>query len=232
MQNFVFDIYGTLIDIHTDERSEKFRRKFNARFCRKADVSVDFWKRYEELCSAFAPEEEADFIKIIKRIAEEGGASLPDAEFFRLAMFFRKTSTLNIKAYRGTKKMLKTLKAKGKKLYILSNAQTSFTVPELKKLGLYDFFDGIEISSDFGYKKPSSEFFRYIIKKYGLNPSETVYVGNDISCDVVPSKAAGLNAAYIKSDISPSRDSVEEAAKLADFATDDRKSFNKFLVNL
>ncbi|MBR5774174.1 MAG: phosphoribosylformylglycinamidine synthase subunit PurQ, partial [Clostridia bacterium] len=45
------------------------------------------------------------------------------------------------------------------KVYLLSNAQSCFTINELKECGLYDLFDGIIISSDVGRKKPYGEIF-------------------------------------------------------------------------
>ena len=41
-----------------------------------------------------------------------------------------------------------------KKKFLLSNAQSCFTLDELDALGLADRFDGILLSSDAGMKKP------------------------------------------------------------------------------
>ena len=50
--------------------------------------------------------------------------------------------------------LLDTLKAKGKKIFLLSNAQRSFTMNEMNMLGLTPYFDGIFISSDREVSKP------------------------------------------------------------------------------
>lgn len=38
----------------------------------------------------------------------------------------------------------------------------------MRLLGIYDLFDGIIYSSDAGVKKPSSEFYDALFKKYKL----------------------------------------------------------------
>ena len=231
MKNYVFDIYGTLIDINTDEYSEKFRARFEKYFCRKLKVKVPFWQRYGVLCTC-NPEEEPDFIRIIRTIAEEGGVNPTDEKLMKIARAFRKSSTKFIRAYDGIPQLLQTLKANGAKLYILSNAQSAFTRYELDKLKLTGYFDGIELSSEVGYKKPSQKFFGHILSKYALDPAESIYVGNDIKCDILSSKLAGMSAAYILSDISPAEDSVEEAEKTADFATANLEKLCAYLTQL
>lgn len=128
--------------------------------------------------------------------------------------------------------MLAQLKGKGARLYILSNAQECFTLPEIKKLGLDKYMTGIEISSSFGKMKPSPLFFEHILKKYSLNPAETVYTGNDFKADILGSKTQNLTAAYIKSNISPREDSVKQAAFVADFACDSVKELKAYLLSL
>lgn len=82
------------------------------------------------------------------------------------------------------------------------------------------YFDGIELSSDYGKKKPSYDFFLYLARKYGLDLAETVYIGNDFSCDILPAKSLGMKAVYVHTDISPADDDFDEVAKVADFASD------------
>ena len=150
----------------------------------------------------------------------------------KAADYFRKKSRGKLKLYKGMRAFLKKLKEQGAKLYILSNAQSCFTVNELKKLRIYDLFDAIVLSSDFGKKKPSGEFFEYIISKYSLERSDTVYIGNDFICDIESAKAAGLTAAYIKSNCSPASDNVQKISSVADFATEDFKELYKYLLSL
>ena len=214
-------MYGTLVDIRTDEFSCKFQQKYLKYLSKKFGADGSFFRHFFEELAEFSGFEEPDIVRILCGAVAASGGSITESEGEEAALKFRKLSTHKLKLYRGVKRLLNALKSQGKKLYLLSNAQSVFTVYELKKLGLYNYFDGIELSSDFGEKKPSPAFFEHALKKYSLNPAQTVYTGNDISCDIVPSKAAGLYAVYIKSAISPADDDLESAQKLANFATDE-----------
>lgn len=99
--------------------------------------------------------------------------------------------------FRGVKTMLSDLKAAGGKVYLLSNAQSCFTVDELRSCGLYDLFDGIVISSDIGVKKPSVEAFEIALKTFNIDKENSIYVGNDMRDDILGASRAGLRTLYI-----------------------------------
>lgn len=220
MQNFVFDLYGTLVDIRTDEHSRKFKEKYSKYISEQFGADGTFFDNFFATLSAYKDFEEPDIVRVLQSAVTQSGGSITQSGAKVAALRFRKLSTHRLKLYPGVKALLKTLKKRGAKLYLLSNAQAVFTLYELKKLKLYGYFDGIELSSDFGKKKPSPDFFKHILNKYSLNPAQTVYTGNDIACDIIPSKEEGMYAVYIKSAISPAGDELIKANSIADFATD------------
>ena len=233
MKNFIFDIYGTLVDIRTDEDSDTFRGAFQRYFHQVCKKEIDFWNPYEQLIRLCEqPYGEIDFIAIVKKIAADGGVNFSDEKAWEIAAYFRELSRSRLLTYPGVPTMLAEIHRRGGRLYILSNAQASFTLKELEELQLVQYFDGIELSSDFGEKKPSPAFFRHILKKYALDPSECIYIGNDLACDILSSKAAGMKAAYIRSNISPAEDDLARAAETADFVTDDYSCLIEFLLGL
>lgn len=69
--------------------------------------------------------------------------------------------------------------------------------------GIEKSFDGIIFSSDYGCAKPDPEFYGILNKKFGLNPKETIMIGNDPETDIAGGKKAGLHTLYIHSNISP-----------------------------
>ena len=99
--------------------------------------------------------------------------------------------------------MLAELRRRGKQIYLLTNAQRIFTEYELVLLGIADCFDGILISSDCGVKKPDTRFFRLLQERYGLNPAQSIMIGNDEVCDIAGAKGAGMDACYLHSNLSP-----------------------------
>ena len=115
-----------------------------------------------------------DYISTVRRYSRR------TAEIYMSSLEeFRAFSTQHIAVYDGVTETLAKLKKAGKKLYILSNAQACFTAPEIARLGLKKYFNGIVYSSDYGCAKPDPKFFDVLFKKYNLNKKETVYIGND-----------------------------------------------------
>ena len=119
-----------------------------------------------------------------------------------------------IQLYDGVIELLEGLKDAGKKIFLLSNAQESFTVPEMDELGILKYFDGIMISSEERVSKPQRQFFEKLLAKYELNPKDCLMVGNDKNSDMQGAKGAGIDGLYIHQEISPDvEDESEVEAK-------------------
>ena len=110
---------------------------------------------------------------------------------------FRAITMEKLRLFPGTVELLQGLKDAGKKVYLLSNAQTSFTYPEMKALGITEYFDDIFFSSDLEVKKPSSKFYEALFVKHGLKKAESVMVGNDRFADVQGALDFGIEAIYL-----------------------------------
>lgn len=59
----------------------------------------------------------------------------------------------------------------------------------MKDLGIYDYFDRVYISSDYGYTKYDKLFFDEPIKDFGINPGEAIFVDDSkILMDIAKEK--------------------------------------------
>lgn len=196
MKNIMFDLYGTLIDIHTDEENIGFWIKLNKKYKYSNDF-FDLKNDYLKEClSLNEDKEEIEILDVFKRLFNNYDSN-------SVAMYFRKKSTSYIRLYKNVIRLLKELKAKGYKLYVLSNAQASFTIPEIKKLKIYKYFDDIAISSDYGVKKPNEQFYINAMNKFNILPSDTIMIGNDYECDIAPANKLGIKTIFIKSNLTP-----------------------------
>lgn len=214
-RNIIFDLYGTLIDIRTDEYSLDFWRmavqvfamngaSFSPgelrggyeRYVRRASVRQRLrhptW-RYLDI----------DLLEVFGRLYKDKGIDADEVLLRDTAHRFREDSTEFIRLYDGVTELLDGLRDAGKKIFLLSNAQESFTVPELDELGLLPYFDGIMISSEEGVCKPQLQFFEKLLEKYQLDPSECLMVGNDKNSDMLGAAKAGIDGLYIHQAISP-----------------------------
>ncbi len=198
--NFVFDLYGTLIDIKTDEDKAAPWRALAGRLrgCRRRYA----WARdsYKELCAGEVKYEghEFDLLRVFEKMLLAEGLDTSDAPL--LAYEFRHASMEKLRLFPLVREMLIGLKERGVGVYLLSNAQSCFTLRELDTLGLTELFDGIVISSDVGWKKPHGEIFKIAFEKFGISPEDSFYVGNDLRDDIFGAHGAGMRTVYIKTE--------------------------------
>ncbi len=213
-KNYVFDLYGTLIDINTNEWDIKLwkklailygykgahytAREINKRYCECVEEEkVRVRKRFPEYTVV-----DIKLEKVFRKLFTAKGVKATAKEIEFICTAFRCYSTKYIKLYDGVIDLLDTLKAKGKKIYLLSNAQRKFTLNELNMFGLIPYFDGIIISSDEECSKPDKHYFDTLIERYNLNRDETIMVGNDYISDIKGAYDAGLKSLYIHQSIS------------------------------
>ena len=195
--NYIFDLYGTLIDIWTDESREELWEGVALLLGDGEDKAEQVRAEYMSLCAARheGGYHELNLLSVFEEMLarREVDTSVASA----LASEFRRLSMVRLGCFEGVKDMLGQLKAAGAGVYLLSNAQSCFTVDELHSTGLYDVFDGIVISSDIGVKKPSVEAFNIALSRFGITAESSVYVGNDLRDDVLGATSAGLKTVYI-----------------------------------
>ncbi|PLR67048.1 HAD family hydrolase [Bacillus sp. UMB0893] len=97
-----------------------------------------------------------------------------------------------------TADVMKTLKAKGLKLGIITNGFTEFQRKTIQTMGIEDFFDVVVISEEAGLRKPDTAIFQLALKIMNIEPKYAVYVGDHPENDVKAAMDAGLNAIWMK----------------------------------
>ncbi len=203
--NIIFDVYGTMIDIWTDEESSSTWHQIAPLFhfygvnLLPQQIKTLFFegcaKNLAKGKKRFT-NPEIDVVSVFYDIlATQNKASKSLAK--QLAQAFRVASYRKIQLFDGVLQTLETLKNSGKKLYILSNAQACFTTPELKRFGLTKYFRGIALSSNYKVAKPDKEFFEAFLEKYKLNKSACIYVGNDLNSDICGANAVGMDCIWL-----------------------------------
>ena len=214
---YIFDLYGTLVDIHTDENQPSLWKQmagfYAARGAQYAPRELqqkynDYVREAEEALLRRDREPENVWVEIevgrvFARLYEEKGIRTDGERIAQTALQFRRASLTHLRLYAGAKELLSSLRQRGRGVYLLSNAQRLFTAPELEALGLADCFDGICISSDEGFKKPDPRFFRCLLERFALEPGTCLMIGNDPICDGQGAKKVGIDSWCIRSGISP-----------------------------
>lgn len=207
-QNYLFDLYGTLIDIRTDETSRNFFKKY-AKWLRSRGYAFE-WKLFYQLYSSIerrqraAAAEEGRYLcpeiaiePVFRMALAAKGYRASDETVARLCENFRRLSTVWMRLYPDARPCLEALRKAGRKVYLLSNAQRSYTWPELEATDLLAYFDGVLISSNEGCMKPDPAFFDICCERYGLEKKQCVMIGNDLQSDMAGAWAAGIDGFWI-----------------------------------
>lgn len=213
--NYIFDLYGTLVDCRTNEEKPYLWKKMSEIYSSMgaAYTPGELKQRFRQLileeidsrtANGEAPEDiEPDLTKAFAMLYIEKGIPCDHNEARLTAITFRTLSRQLLYVYDGIKELFEELHKRGKGVYLLSNAQTDFTRPELDMLGLTPYFDGILISSEQGCKKPSVKFFNKLKEEFGLELSRCIMVGNDSTSDIPGASRAGMDSLYIHTATSP-----------------------------
>ena len=92
--------------------------------------------------------------------------------------------------------MLKTLQAKGYRLFAASNSFGHLQRSRLEHAGILHYFEDTYISMDIGYDKPDIRFYQEALRRADLQPSEVLMIGDSMTTDVLGAQAAGIDALY------------------------------------
>ena len=220
--NYVFDLYGTLIDIHTDESRPALWRTMAELYGRYGVLRTPDELRREFLILEKAARDrvrsklntdypEIRIEHIFLQLRDEACRHhepefRPDDDTWAqvMANVFRSLSTSRRRLFPDVIKTLTALRERGDRVFLLSNAQRVFTMPEMESLGLVPLFDGIYISSDCGLCKPDPRFFRLLLDREELSPEETVMIGNEEPADMGIARACGVRGVLFDGTTSPS----------------------------
>jgi putative hydrolase of the HAD superfamily len=231
IENIIFDFYGTLVDIHTDESQPELWQKMRDLYAvYGADYEAEeLHQTYLDFCreeeaemkkETGNPYPEIDLLTVFGRLYEAAPEHHPtelqkdvnEELFVFLANTFRILSRTKLCAYPHTLEVLKALKDRGYHLYLLSNAQHVFTMPEMEETGVLPYMDAVYISSDAGVKKPQKAFMEKLLKEQKLKKETCLMVGNDMDSDIRIAALCGMKSLFLNT-FAWSDDTMEEKLK-------------------
>lgn len=240
--DLIFDLYGTLVDIHTEESDEVWAKTalyfgyYGAHYTPqelKTAFEQQLHSRKAQAGQSYECFPDIPFQEVLADLFRAKGImDHADALGVQAAQLFRICSTEYVQLYPHVLEALAALRKKGYRLWLLSNAQEVFTKFELRHLGLLDAFDGIYISSTFGYRKPDTRFFRALLDEQKLDRSKCLMIGNDRETDIAGAKAAGLATFYMHTDLTPDTQSPADPHNPMEFEGDDWTKIAEYICKL
>lgn len=96
----------------------------------------------------------------------------------------------------GTREALDTLRARGYRLGVISNADGR-VAELLDRAGLLQFLEIVVDSGIEGVEKPDPRIFQVALERTGLEPADALYAGDLYHVDVVGARSAGMHAVLV-----------------------------------
>ena len=205
----LFDMGGTLEDIHVDDESRhaSIQGVLDILRAHGIDPDKDFetaasainagWERYgayrDPRQRELKPEEIwGSFVLTDFGLDEESVRSYAEelAHMWEVTHYHRALRP-------HVREMLEGLKDLGMKLGVISNTASLYQVFDiLKEYGIRDYFQDVTLSSVTGYRKPNPNIFMVSLQQVQSDPAHCAYVGDTISRDVIGPIRMGFGATF------------------------------------
>jgi putative hydrolase of the HAD superfamily len=208
IKGILFDLYGTLIDIETDESMEEIYRGIS-HYLTYHGSSLHRWEVRDRYYAAMRRQKERsgeefpeiDVEAIWHDVLTQEGIGEPAgrrAHATTLAQMYRGLSRKRLQLYPNVKSVLDQVRL-GYRVGLISDAQPCYAIPEIGFVGLAGYFDPIIISGHFGYRKPDPRLTQKALDALSLAPSEVIYVGNDMYRDIFGANRLGIKTIFVDS---------------------------------
>ena len=87
--------------------------------------------------------------------------------------------------------IIKVLRKQKYKTYLISNTNKMSDLHN-RKVGIYDYFDGLFLSFELGLCKPNLEFYKLVLSRLNIKAEECVFIDDDEK-NLGPARSLGIN---------------------------------------
>ncbi|MDA8333382.1 MAG: HAD family hydrolase [Peptococcaceae bacterium] len=208
MKGILFDVYGTLIEIETDEHWEEVYRTiahyltYEGIYMHRFEVRDLYFQIVQQRLDASREEyPEVDQVAVWGEfLSRRSAAATAQTRLpLFLACLHRGVARKRLRTNQNVTRVLEALRHRYI-LGIVSDAQAVYVRSEMQALGLLPFFDHLVISSEYGFRKPDRRLFESALQKISLQPDEVLFVGNDTFRDIVGGRRAGIKTVLLRTD--------------------------------
>lgn len=180
----IFDLWGTIIEngVHpSPSKQVRFFLRTRIPFSEFITTFEDTFmtKKYESLKAGF------------EQVVADFNLKIPEFVYEKLVGTWNKNAILS-KMYDETDEVLKTLKKKKIKIFLLANTD-QFTLEQLEnKFKLSEYFDKIYPSCETGLLKINPKAFEHILEDNKLTKKDIIMVGDCLVSDIATAEKAGI----------------------------------------
>ncbi len=163
---------------------------------RLLEIRLDGWRRSEEdLIEVLATDSIAEAFKAMALPVDETIVRRAEAVFFEPEV---RISGL----YPGAVETLKTLRAMGLQLGMISNATSHALILDITgKHRIGEYFDPVVSSAGYGRVKPHPAIFTHVLDLWGIAAQSAVMIGDNLHADIQGAGSVGMRSILV--DIEP-----------------------------
>ncbi len=212
IEGILFDINGTLIDIHTDEHYEEIYRSLG-NFLSYHGIGIDRWALKDEYFSIMSEQKKArgesypefdvvevwrEFLRRRSGLTESLPRRIIESMPLFMAQMFRSISLFRLQLYPDVRAALDELSGRFR-LAALSDAQSAWAMHEIRAMGIDHYFSPIIVSGDLGFRKPDRRIFELALTGMRLSAKNVIFVGNDMFRDIYGARFCGMKTVFFSS---------------------------------
>jgi putative hydrolase of the HAD superfamily len=208
IKGILFDLYGTLIDIETDESMEEIHRTiahfltYYGVYLHREEVRALYYqilKQQKAESREKYPEINVQAVWetfLVQQGLKAGRASRKLAE--TLAYLYRGISRKRLQLYPSVKRVLDELR-RDYGMAIISDGQPCWALAEMRAAGLDGYFAPVIISAAYGFRKPDPRLIQEALDILKLSAGEVLFIGNDMYRDIYGASELNIKTIFFAS---------------------------------
>ena len=159
MKNIVFDLAGVVFARNEARCPQELMDYFY--FINSGNPMPDFWNDYDRGTRSFD--------NVAQCLAEFRGSDIQTASHMMATAITYQDQVV------PTATLIAELKKSGYRLFVLSNMSKEY-IEYLRKMPVYQHFDGDIISCEVGLIKPEREIYSLLLERFNLDPAQTMFI--------------------------------------------------------
>ncbi|UAL47626.1 haloacid dehalogenase type II [Sutcliffiella horikoshii] len=191
ISTFVFDVYGTLFDVHSvkEKADELFDGKGTeiSEIWRRKQLEYSFLRQLMGNYETFSDVTKDSLKYALKQL------SIPFSNKEVESLLEQYTS---LRAYDEVQNVLSTLKEKGKVLAVFSNGSRDMLDPLVEQAGMNEYFQHIISVDDTKQYKPTPASYTGVLKVIGVKREQVLFMSSN-GWDISGAKNFGFHTAWI-----------------------------------
>jgi putative hydrolase of the HAD superfamily len=101
-----------------------------------------------------------------------------------------------VRPFEGALETLRWLREQGHRLGLLTNGSALFQRRKLARFALEPLFELVLVEGELGYGKPDRRVFSAALEHFGISPTETWMIGDNLEADVAGAQGVGITGVW------------------------------------